>query len=52
MQEQASNHDKKRVFYSTVMNDNLIDCITSKATVVQVSPKVCVNLDSGSSFSE
>ncbi|KAJ4824620.1 hypothetical protein Tsubulata_024054 [Turnera subulata] len=34
----ADFHDKKRLFYSTVMNDNPLDCIISKVTVTQISP--------------
>ncbi|BBH02766.1 chromomethylase 2 [Prunus dulcis] len=33
-------HDKRRLFYSTIMNDNLIDCIVSKVNVKHVSPRV------------
>ncbi|PQQ09602.1 hypothetical protein Pyn_26374 [Prunus yedoensis var. nudiflora] len=33
-------HDKRRLFYSTIMNDNLIDCIISKVNVKHVSPRV------------
>lgn len=40
MKEAADFHDNKRLFYSTVMNDNPIDCIISKVTVVQISPRV------------
>ncbi|ESQ55474.1 hypothetical protein EUTSA_v10024250mg [Eutrema salsugineum] len=39
MKQQATYHDKRRLFYSTVMNDNPIDCIISKVTVLQVSPR-------------
>ncbi|KAH7835368.1 hypothetical protein Vadar_025504 [Vaccinium darrowii] len=38
MKEEASFHDKKRLFYSTLMNDNLLDCIISKRSVVQIPP--------------
>jgi len=41
MERQATNHDKRRLFYSTVMNDNPVDCLISKVTVLQVSPRVC-----------
>ncbi|KAL8551225.1 hypothetical protein ACS0TY_000347 [Phlomoides rotata] len=34
------SHDKKRLFYSTLVNDNLLDCIVSKVTVVQITPNV------------
>ncbi|KAG8634063.1 DNA (cytosine-5)-methyltransferase CMT2 isoform X2 [Manihot esculenta] len=40
IKEEASFHDKKRLFYSTVMNDNPIDCIISKVSVVQISPMI------------
>ncbi|XP_011028081.1 PREDICTED: DNA (cytosine-5)-methyltransferase CMT2 isoform X2 [Populus euphratica] len=40
MKEAADFHDNKRLFYSTVMNDNPIDCIISTVTVVQISPRV------------
>ncbi|KAL0873818.1 hypothetical protein Bca101_023523 [Brassica carinata] len=39
MQKQATDHEKRRLFYSTVMNDNPIDCLISKVTVLQVSPR-------------
>ncbi|KAG7621025.1 S-adenosyl-L-methionine-dependent methyltransferase [Arabidopsis suecica] len=39
MERQATNHDKRRLFYSTVMNDNPVDCLISKVTVLQVSPR-------------
>ncbi|KAL1224749.1 DNA (cytosine-5)-methyltransferase CMT2 [Cardamine amara subsp. amara] len=39
MEQQATDHEKRRLFYSTVMNDNPIDCIISKVTVIQVSPR-------------
>ncbi|KAL3630783.1 hypothetical protein CASFOL_023767 [Castilleja foliolosa] len=34
------SHDKKRIFYSTLMNDNLLDCIVSKVKVVQIPSSV------------
>ncbi|XP_057800624.1 DNA (cytosine-5)-methyltransferase CMT2-like isoform X1 [Salvia miltiorrhiza] len=34
------SHDKKRLFYSTLVNDNLLDCIVSKVKVVQIKPNV------------
>ncbi|CAI0418779.1 unnamed protein product [Linum tenue] len=40
MKEQAASHDTKRVFYSTVMNDNPIDCISSKVNIMKISPKI------------
>ncbi|KAJ0239251.1 hypothetical protein HA466_0229320 [Hirschfeldia incana] len=39
MQNQATDHETRRLFYSTVMNDNPIDCLISKVTVLQVSPR-------------
>ncbi|CAK9153274.1 unnamed protein product [Ilex paraguariensis] len=33
IKEAAAFHDKKRLFYSTLMNDNLLDCIISKVHV-------------------
>ncbi|CAA0820434.1 DNA (cytosine-5)-methyltransferase CMT2 [Striga hermonthica] len=36
----ASSHDKRRLFYSTLTNDNLLDCIISKVNVVQIQPTV------------
>uniref|UniRef100_A0A6N2KBW1 DNA (cytosine-5-)-methyltransferase n=1 Tax=Salix viminalis TaxID=40686 RepID=A0A6N2KBW1_SALVM len=46
MKDAADFHDNKRLFYSTVMNDNPIDCIISKVTVVQISPRVGVKFHS------
>ncbi|XVF13724.1 hypothetical protein REPUB_Repub08aG0232300 [Reevesia pubescens] len=40
MKQETAFHDKRRLFYSTVMNDNLIDCIVSKVSVTQISPKL------------
>ncbi|MBA0796528.1 hypothetical protein Gohar_007291, partial [Gossypium harknessii] len=40
MKQEAAFHDERRVFYSTVMNDNPIDCIISKVSVTQISPKL------------
>ncbi|KAD3641993.1 hypothetical protein E3N88_31217 [Mikania micrantha] len=34
----SSSHDKKRMFYSTLMNDNALDFIISKVKVVQTQP--------------
>lgn len=42
MKEEAAFHDQKRLFYSTLMNDNLLDCIISKLSVVQIPPTVCI----------
>ncbi|XP_028105482.1 DNA (cytosine-5)-methyltransferase CMT2-like isoform X1 [Camellia sinensis] len=41
MKEEAAFHDKKRLFYSTLLNDNLLDCIISKVSVIQIAPTVC-----------
>lgn len=41
IKEEGAFHDKRRLFYSTLMNDNLIDCIISKVNVTKVTPKVC-----------
>ncbi|KAM7507279.1 hypothetical protein LguiA_017732 [Lonicera macranthoides] len=38
MKEAAVIHDKKRIFYSTLMNDNLLDCIVSKVNVIEIAP--------------
>ncbi|KAF3950783.1 hypothetical protein CMV_023507 [Castanea mollissima] len=40
IQDEGGFHDKRRLFYSTIMNDNLLDCIISKVTVKQITPKV------------
>ncbi|PKA66391.1 DNA (cytosine-5)-methyltransferase CMT2 [Apostasia shenzhenica] len=40
MKNQAGCHDKKRLFYSNLRNDNLLDCIVSKVRVMQVPPSV------------
>lgn len=42
MQNQSSFHDKKRLFYSAVENDNPVDCILSKVKVARLNPKVGV----------
>ncbi|KAJ4912647.1 DNA (cytosine-5)-methyltransferase CMT2 [Raphanus sativus] len=39
MLKEAADHETRRLFYSTVMNDNPIDCLISKVTVLQVSPR-------------
>lgn len=41
MKQEATLHGESRLFYSTIVNDNLIDCIISKVSVTQISPKVC-----------
>ncbi|KAH9753141.1 DNA (cytosine-5)-methyltransferase CMT2 [Citrus sinensis] len=40
MKEAANFHDRKCLFYSTVMNDNPVDCIISKVIVAQIPPKI------------
>eukprot|EP01018_Ginkgo_biloba_P005150 Gb_13672 [translate_table: standard] len=40
IKNQAVFHDKKRVFYSDIKDDNLLECITSKINIVQVPPVV------------
>ncbi|CAL4910919.1 unnamed protein product [Urochloa decumbens] len=40
MENQAQDHDPRRLFYSDLKDDNLLDCIVSKVTIVQVSPSV------------
>lgn len=40
MKDQAGWHDKKRLFYSDLRNDNPLDCIASKVRVVQVTPSL------------
>ncbi|KAL2551173.1 DNA (cytosine-5)-methyltransferase CMT2 [Forsythia ovata] len=40
IKDDGISHDKKRLFYSTLMNDNLLDCIVSKVEVVQSAPNV------------
>lgn len=37
MKDMASFHDKKRLFFSTFMNDNLLDCIVSKVNVIEIA---------------
>ncbi|KAK4802190.1 hypothetical protein SAY86_000393 [Trapa natans] len=39
LEEQAAFHDKKRLFYSKVENDNPIDCIIQRVNVRMVNPK-------------
>ncbi|KAK1578662.1 hypothetical protein Q3G72_032109 [Acer saccharum] len=40
MKEAAEFHDSRRLFYSTVMNDNPVDCIVSKVSITQIPPKI------------
>ncbi|TKY58485.1 DNA (cytosine-5)-methyltransferase CMT2 [Spatholobus suberectus] len=46
VQDEGGFHDKRRLFYSTIMNDNLIDCIIGKANVTQITPRVGLKLAS------
>ncbi|PIA25868.1 hypothetical protein AQUCO_10500006v1 [Aquilegia coerulea] len=48
MKEQADIHDKKRLFYSDLMNDNMLDCIVSKIKVIQLAPNVDLRSNSKS----
>ncbi|OEL35883.1 DNA (cytosine-5)-methyltransferase CMT2 [Dichanthelium oligosanthes] len=41
MEDQAQSHDPRRLFYSDLKDDNLLDCIVSKVTIVQVAS--CIN---------
>lgn len=41
LKDAAASNDKKRLFYSTLMNDNPLDCIVSKVKVLQIPPGVC-----------
>ncbi|XP_069143812.1 DNA (cytosine-5)-methyltransferase CMT2 isoform X2 [Solanum lycopersicum] len=43
LQGAASFHDPKRVFYSTLENDNLLDCIVSKVNVVELPTRHDLN---------
>ncbi|XP_071692612.1 DNA (cytosine-5)-methyltransferase CMT2-like [Rutidosis leptorrhynchoides] len=40
IKDAAASNNKKRLFYSTLMNDNPLDCIVSKVKVIQISPGV------------
>ncbi|KAI3714040.1 hypothetical protein L1987_72630 [Smallanthus sonchifolius] len=40
IKDASSSNDKKRLFYSTLMNDNALDCIVSKVKVVKIQPGV------------
>ncbi|KAL9683804.1 hypothetical protein QQ045_021230 [Rhodiola kirilowii] len=42
MKEAAESHDRKRVFYSELMNDNSLDCIVSKLKIIQIKPNAAV----------
>ncbi|KAL3500066.1 hypothetical protein ACH5RR_039159, partial [Cinchona calisaya] len=45
MKEAASFHEKKRLFYSTLMNDNLLDCIISKVNIAEIPPAMGLEPD-------
>ncbi|KAL9177383.1 hypothetical protein ABFS82_01G055000 [Erythranthe guttata] len=49
LKDAASSHDKRRLFYSTLMNDNLLDCIISKVNVVRIPPALCTKSNSNQS---
>ncbi|KAK1417775.1 hypothetical protein QVD17_26909 [Tagetes erecta] len=38
MKKGAAFHDKKRLFFSTLMNDNLLECILSKVKIIEKPP--------------
>ncbi|CAN6335937.1 unnamed protein product [Urochloa humidicola] len=40
MENQAQDQDPRRLFCSDLKDDNLLDCIVSKVTIVQFSPSV------------
>ncbi|XVE57340.1 hypothetical protein DITRI_Ditri04bG0083200 [Diplodiscus trichospermus] len=40
MKQETAFHDERRLFFSTVTNDNPIDCIISKVSVTQIPPKL------------
>ncbi|KAL6533426.1 hypothetical protein OROMI_027538 [Orobanche minor] len=40
IKDDGRSHDKKRLFFSTLMNDNLLECIVSKVKVVQIPSNV------------
>ncbi|XP_028783969.1 DNA (cytosine-5)-methyltransferase CMT2 [Neltuma alba] len=46
VQGQGGFHDERRLFYSSVMNDNLIDCLVAKVNVTYVKPRVGLKLTS------
>ncbi|XP_059441430.1 DNA (cytosine-5)-methyltransferase CMT2 isoform X2 [Corylus avellana] len=46
IKDEGAFHDKRRLFYSTIMNDNLIDCIIAKVNVTQITPRVGLRLNS------
>ncbi|XP_022145325.1 DNA (cytosine-5)-methyltransferase CMT2 isoform X2 [Momordica charantia] len=50
IQEEGAFHDRRRLFYSTVMNDNPLDCIVSKVNITRIKPRVGKKLNCASSF--
>ncbi|KAE9607860.1 putative DNA (cytosine-5-)-methyltransferase [Lupinus albus] len=40
VQDEGGFHDKRRLFYSSIMNDNLIDCIIAKVNVTHLRSRV------------
>ncbi|XP_008448610.2 DNA (cytosine-5)-methyltransferase CMT2 [Cucumis melo] len=50
IQKEGAFHDPRRLFYSTVMNDNPLDCIVSKVNIKRVKPRVGQKSNSASSY--
>ncbi|KAL8138442.1 hypothetical protein V2J09_004443, partial [Rumex salicifolius] len=50
MKGQSSSHDEKRLFYSTLMNDNPLGCVISKLRIVQLTRKLNQKSNSSSSY--
>ncbi|XP_024030561.1 DNA (cytosine-5)-methyltransferase CMT3 isoform X2 [Morus notabilis] len=46
VQDVGAFHDKRRLFYSTIRNDNLLDCIISKVHVTKITPRVGLKINS------
>ncbi|CAL0330829.1 unnamed protein product [Lupinus luteus] len=46
VQDEGGFHDKRRLFYSSIMNDNLIDCIIAKVNVTHLRSRVGLKLTS------
>lgn len=40
MKGEGASHDKRRLFLSDLMNDNLLDCIVSRVNIIQIAPRV------------
>nr|XP_043630625.1 DNA (cytosine-5)-methyltransferase CMT2-like [Erigeron canadensis] len=38
MKQAAARHDKKRLFFSTIKNDNLLECLLSKVKIIEKAP--------------